>query len=266
MGFSEGFMALLQGFSAAANAAYLLPHLRPGLRVLDFGCGPGTISVGLAGAVDPGELHGVDMEESQIDLARSAAKASRQENAAFHVADVTNLPFEDGFFDVAHCHAVLTHVPDTQAALAEVRRVLRPGGIIGCREFICDSSFMAPDSDGTLKRAWEVLEDLLASDDGHPLMGKGLKGHMVESGFTNIRMTGSFNVYNAPADVALIHEVAQKWFLSAEITEPAIKYGASTEVLFDVMRNAFDRWKEQPGAFAALAFGEAVAGNPHSEL
>ena len=265
MGFGEAFLKLLQGFTVETNAAYLLPYLRPGLRVLDFGCGPGTISVGLARMVAPGELHGVDMEESQIDLARSGAKVNRQDNAIFHVGDVTDLPFEDNFFDVAHCHGVLMHVPDTQAVLSEVMRVLKPNGIVGCREFICDASFMYPDSDGVLKRVWDVLEDLLASDDGHPLMGKDLKNHIVEAGFMSVRTTASFNTYSAPADVALIYEVASRWFLSPEITDPAIKYGASTEALFNVARNAFDSWKENPGALAALAYGEAIANKPHPE-
>ncbi len=100
MGYSEEFLQLLHRRSAQTHAAYLLPHLKPGLQVLDFGCGPGTISVGLAKAVEPGE---------------------------FHVGDVTALPFEDDSFDVAHCHAVLMHVPDTKAVLAEVKRVLKPG-------------------------------------------------------------------------------------------------------------------------------------------
>ena len=71
MGYSEEFLQLLDRRSAETHAAYLLPHLRSGDRVLDFGCGPGTITVGLAGAVDPGEVHGIDMEESQIAMARA---------------------------------------------------------------------------------------------------------------------------------------------------------------------------------------------------
>ena len=116
-----------QAVTAEASAAYLLPYLRPGLRVLDFGCGPGNISVGLAKAAAPGELHGVDMEESQIELARAVAAAYGRDNTIFHAGDVTNMPFEDDFFDVAHCHNVLMHIPDTGAVLAEVKRVLKPG-------------------------------------------------------------------------------------------------------------------------------------------
>ena len=68
-GYSEDFQKLLRRRNAQSNAAHLLPHLEPGLQVLDLGCGPGTISVGLAQAVAPGEVHGVDVEASQIDLA-----------------------------------------------------------------------------------------------------------------------------------------------------------------------------------------------------
>ena len=159
MGYSEEFRRLLNRRSAETHAAHLIPHLKPGLRVLDFGCGPGTISVGLASAVSPGEFHGIDVEESQIGLARAAAEAGGHDNATFHVGDATSLPFEDDYFDVAHCHAVLMHVPDTEAALAEVKRVLKPGGIISSREFIVASSFLDPGAEATAP-AWNTLQTL----------------------------------------------------------------------------------------------------------
>lgn len=261
MGFSEEILQSMRRYTAEANAAYLLPQLRPGLRILDFGCGPGTISIGLAKAVVPGELHGVDMEESQIELARAVAEAGGQNNATFHVGDVADLPFEDGFFDVAHCHNVLMHVPDTSAVLAEVKRVLKPGGIIGCREMISASSFTHPDF-GVIRKAWDMFEDLLAADDGHPQMGKEMKNHIVNAGFANLRMTASFDIYSTPADVAFIHGLAGMWFLSPEITEAAIKYGAATEELCDAIRVAYHKWKDHPGALCGVAFGEAVASKP----
>ena len=85
MGYSDDFQQLLDRRSVHTHAAYLLPHLKPGLRILDFGCGPGTISMGLAEAVDPGQLHGIDMEATQIDRARAAAQAGGHANATFHV-------------------------------------------------------------------------------------------------------------------------------------------------------------------------------------
>ena len=144
MGYSDDFQQLLDRRSVHTHATHLLPLLKPGQRVLDFGCGPGTLSVGLAEAVEPGELHGIDIEASQIELARAAAQAGGHANATFHVGDITDLPFDDDSFDVAHCHAVLMHVPDTQAALAEIKRVLKPGGIIASRESSISSSFCIP--------------------------------------------------------------------------------------------------------------------------
>ncbi len=105
MGYSEEFQRLLRRRSAAQNAAHLLPLLRPGMRVLDFGHGPGTISVGLAKAVEPGELIGIAIEESQIEMARKAAREGGHRNARFQAGDAAHLPFEDHSFDVAHCQA-----------------------------------------------------------------------------------------------------------------------------------------------------------------
>ena len=185
MGYSDEFQQMLNRRSAETHAAHLLPHLEPGMRVLDFGCGPGTISVGLAKAIEPGELHGIDMEESQVEMARSAAEAGGHDNATFHVGDVTDLPFADNSFDAAHCHTVLNHVPDTQAVLTEVKRVLKPGGIISCREAINASCFTEPDL-GTLAAAWSLFGDLLELNGGHAQMGRELRSAFREARFSNV--------------------------------------------------------------------------------
>ena len=228
--------------------------------VLDFGCGPGTISVGLARAVDPGEVHGIDMEESQIALARAAAEAGGHTNATFHVGDVTALPFEDDSFDVAHCHAVLMHVPDTQATLAEVKRVLKPGGIIASREAIIASSFVDP-APGT-SDAWGTFAKLVAGNGGHPQMGKELKNAFIEAGFTNVRASASFDIFSTPEDVAFFHGFTGDWFHSPVVIAAAIKYGLATQEQFDGWRVALDQWKYHPGAVGGIAFGEAIASKP----
>lgn len=261
MGFNDEFMESLRRHTAEASAGYLLPSLRPGMRVLDFGCGPGTISIGLAKAVEPGELHGVDMEESQIELARRVVEQGGQANASFHVGDVTALEFEDSSFDVAHCHNVLMHIPDTLAALTEVKRVLKRGGIIACREMNSGSSFTHPDF-GVIRKAWDMFEDLLAADEAHPQMGKDLKGFLVDAGFENLRMSASFDIYSTPKDIDFIYKIATQWFLSPEITEAAIKYGASTQALCDEVAEAYARWRDDPGAMVGIAFGQAIANKP----
>ncbi len=89
-----------------------------------------------------------------------------------------------------------------------------------------------------------------------------MKGQILEAGFTNIRVDASFDIYSAPADVAFIYDLANNWLLSPEMTEVAIMYGATTQELCDRIRATLPRWKDHPGAFAATAFGEAVASRP----
>ena len=260
MGYSEEFRQMLNRRSARTHAAYLLPHLSSGQRMLDFGCGPGTLSVGLAKAVEPGELHGIDMKESEIELARAAAAGGGHENATFHVGDVTDLPFEDDYFDVAHCHTVLMHVPDTAATLQEVRRVLKPGGLVASREAIVASSFMEPVPEA-LHRAWDTFARLVAANRGHPQIGKHLKARFLEAGFTDIRASASFDVFGTPEDVAFFHTFVTGWFLSPDVVAAATKHGLATHEQFDEWRRALGEWKDHPGAFGVVAFGECLATN-----
>ena len=239
---------------------YLLGQLRPGDRVIDIGCRPGFTSVGLAG-VAPEKLRDLDVAASQVELARNPAGDPQSETAKWQVADAAALPFEDGFFDVAHCNDVLAYVPQTGAVLTEVMRVLKPGGILGCREIIVDSSFVHPEL-GPMKRGWEVFADLLEADDGHPQMGKDLKHHLLEAGFTDIRISASFENYSGPEQVDHFHRHLKRWFFSLDVTERAKMYGAATDTLFGVIEEAVDQWKDRPGAWAGIAFGEALAVRP----
>ncbi|MDE0292520.1 MAG: class I SAM-dependent methyltransferase [Candidatus Dadabacteria bacterium] len=254
MGYSDDFQKLLRRRNAQTSATHLLPHLEPGMRVLDFGCGPGTISVGLAKAVEPGELFGVDMEASQIEIAQAAAEAGGHRNATFQTADVTDLPFEDNSFDVAHCHAVLMHAPDTVAVLTEVRRVLKPGGIISSREMFVDSSFLEP----SMRDGWETFAKLIGANGGHPQIGRELKRLFIESGFRDISASVSFEPFSAAEDIDFLHGFIAAWFFSPPTVSAATMYGIATREQFDGWRRELDEWKDTPGALAAFAWGEAI--------
>ena len=263
MGYDEDFRQLLRRRSAQTHAAHLLPRLEPGQTVLDFGCGPGTISLGLAQAVDPGHLHGVDLEESQIELARSAAESGGHSNVTFHVGDVNGLPFADDTFDVAHCHAVLMHIRDTSAALAEVRRVLKPGGIVACREAIVASSFLEPGS-AEIDRAWAVFTKLLSANGGHPQLGKELKTALLQAGFEQIQPGFSFDSFGTDADVEFFYGFIIDWFHSPAVVEAAIKHGLSTAEEFERGRVALEAWRRSPGAVGSIGFGECLATKPQA--
>ena len=260
-GYSEEMLQTLMRRTAETNAAHLLPHLKPGMRVLDVGCGVGNISEGLARAVAPGELYGIDREQPMVDLARVLAAAMQRENATFRVGDAARLPFDDGFFDAVHFHDVLIYIPDTQAVLAEAMRVLKPGGVIGCREIISQSSFTYPGY-GVMEKSWEALEDIIATDGGHPHIGKALKPRLAQAGFTVASITISMEIYSTPDEIEFIYGIVSQWFLSRDMTETALQYGATTMELSNAIAEAYQRWKDDPGAVCGVAYGEAVAWKP----
>jgi ubiquinone/menaquinone biosynthesis C-methylase UbiE len=99
----------------------------PGKRILDLACGPGTLSYSLARDVSPGgEVVGVDLAAGMIELARREAPAELP--VRFELMDLEHLRFPDGQFDGAACGHGLQFVPDLHLALAEARRVIKPGG------------------------------------------------------------------------------------------------------------------------------------------
>jgi ubiquinone/menaquinone biosynthesis C-methylase UbiE len=121
----------LERRTAATAAAFFLPHLHPGMRLLDCGCGPGSITIGLAKAVAPGEVVGIDFQPGQIERARELAAERGVDNVQFEVASVYELPFPPASFDAVFAHQLLLHVLDPQRALGEIRRALTPGGVVG---------------------------------------------------------------------------------------------------------------------------------------
>jgi ubiquinone/menaquinone biosynthesis C-methylase UbiE len=114
-----------RGESAGRMRALNALEARPGMRIIDLACGPGTLSKRLAAMVSPsGEVVGVDLAPGMIELARAMDVAS----ARFEIMDFEQLSFEDGAFDAAICGHGLQYASDLLRALGEARRVLRPRG------------------------------------------------------------------------------------------------------------------------------------------
>ena len=132
---------------ADRQASFFMPALRSGMSLLDCGCGPGSITLGLAKAVAPGEVVGVDIGESQIEKARSSAADQRITNARFEVADLYELTFPENSFDAIFGHAVLGHLSEPSKAMSEMYRVVKPGGIAGIRNPDWGSQVMFPSND-----------------------------------------------------------------------------------------------------------------------
>lgn len=176
--------------SAENSAAYLLPRLRRDSHVLDVGCGPGTITVGLAERVPGGMVIGIDAAPGVLEEARSTPGAGQQANLVFEEGDVYNLGFEDERFDVVHAHQVLQHLADPVAALAEMRRVCRPDGVVAARDADYGAMCWYPQSPPMTE--WQTLYRQVArTAGGEPDAGRHLTAWAHAAGFSRVDVSAS---------------------------------------------------------------------------
>ncbi len=191
-GYSAPMVSFMAQRNAETHAGFFLPHLKAGSHVLDAGCGPGTITLGLARKVAPGRVIGIDVEASQFETARDAAKREGL-NVEFRQGSVYQLPFEDQHFDAVFSHAVLEHLSDAAAAMAEFRRVLKPGGVIGLRAGDLGGLLIDADSEGPAQAfaSYLVHQKQEAKD---PCVGRKLGRLMRGAGFCVDRMSASYEV------------------------------------------------------------------------
>lgn len=191
-GYNIPVLSFLEHRTAEIHGGFFLPQLRPGWRVLDAGCGPGTITLGLARAVSPGQVTGIDLEDSQFLNVRDRAEREGL-NVEFRKASVYELPFEDGSFDAVFSHALLGHLSAPDAALLELRRVLKPGGLIGLRAADLGGLLIDAASD----RPAQALAAYVAnqkSGSKDPNVGRKIGRLLGQAGFTVQSMTASYEV------------------------------------------------------------------------
>lgn len=117
-------------------------RLKPGDTVLELGPGPGYFSVEASRVVGPkGMLLCLDIQAPMLDLLRERLEERGVANAHLMVADAQNLPLADNSVDEAFLVTVLGEIPDRPQALVELRRVLKPGGVLSIMEHLTDPDY-----------------------------------------------------------------------------------------------------------------------------
>jgi SAM-dependent methyltransferase len=122
--------------AATLDALVELAPAEDGARWLEVACGPGIVSRALAPRV--GSVHGLDLTPSMVEKARAEAEAAGVENVDFSLGDATALELEDGAFDGAITRFSLHHIPVPGRVLAEMARVVRPGGWVVVSDHVTD--------------------------------------------------------------------------------------------------------------------------------
>ncbi|MEE2778353.1 MAG: methyltransferase domain-containing protein [Acidobacteriota bacterium] len=244
--------------TAETCAQFLLPRLQASMRVLDVGCGPGTITAGLANRVPDGKVIGVDVSSEVLAGARDHCAAAALSNVTFEEASVYGLRFDEATFDVAYAHQVLQHLADPVAALAEMRRVLRPGGLVAVRDGDYYTMCCSPESEA-IDRWRDVYRKVSRHNGAEPDAGRYLLKWLGDAGFGSIEMTASCGVL---ADEESRRNWGESWAercLSSSFGQQAVEYGYATASEMESIAEGWRSWSREPEGYFHFIHGEGIA-------
>jgi SAM-dependent methyltransferase len=243
--------------TAENSAAYLLDRLRPGARVLDVGCGPGTISIDLARHVGPGTVLGIDREEQPLGEARTAAAEAGVANVSFEVGDVYELAFEDASFDVVHAHQVLQHLREPVAALAEMRRVCRPEGVVAARDADYAAMTWYP-AEPALDRWLELYHEVCHANGAEPDAGRRLLAWARAAGFTEVQSSADAWCFATPEERVWWGGLWAERIGGSPLARQAVEYGLATQAELDELAAGWRRWAASDDGWFGVLHGEIV--------
>jgi SAM-dependent methyltransferase len=229
--------------TAENSAAYLLPHLRADMSVLDVGCGPGTITADLATRV--ASITGIDPSPSVIADARSSFP-----DLDLRVGDVFDL---DGHWDVAHAHQVLQHLEDPVDALAAMGDV---ADLVAARDSDYTWFQWSPDS-AALDRWREIYLAVTRRNRAEARAGRFLLAWAHAAGFRDVTYSCSVWTFATPEDRAWWCGVWADRCIDSSFAQQAVEYGIASA---DELASLADGWR----AWAAEDDGVFVV--PHGEI
>ncbi|MEU1311563.1 class I SAM-dependent methyltransferase [Streptomyces cinnamoneus] len=237
---------------AADSAGYLLPELAPHHRVLDIGCGPGSITADLAALVPRGRVTALDAAPGILEQARAVAAERGVDNVDFTTGDVRALDFPDGSFDVVHAHQVLQYLDDPVGALREMRRVCRPGGVVAVRDVVYTAMTWYPRVAGL--DDWQRLYVRVArAGGGEPDAGSRLLSWALQAGFTDVTPSVGTWCYADAEHRAWWSGLWADRTLSSPYAGLAVDGGHADRAGLEAIAEAWREWgRHEDGWFAVL--------------
>ncbi len=245
--------------TAENSCAYLLHHLRTGMAVLDVGCGPGSISADLAARVRPGRVVAVDNAAGV--LAEADAVARRASAGGSHLtvemADVHRLPYADASFDVVHAHQVLQHLADPVAALREMRRVCRPGGIVAARDSDYPGMTWFPEDVG-MDRWLALYLQVARANDAEPAAGRRLLAWAHAAGFCDVAASASTWCFATPEERSWWGGLWAERVTESAFADQALAGGYADAGELEQIAGAWRRWAASADGWYVVVHGEIL--------
>jgi ubiquinone/menaquinone biosynthesis C-methylase UbiE len=244
--------------TADMAAAFFLPFIRPGTRLLDVGCGPGSITAGLAQRVAPAETIGIDPSPSVIETAKLLSNANVAEHLAFEVGSIYEPRFAAETFDAVFVHQVLQHLSRPVDALRQMLSILKPGGVLGVRDVDWGSTTFYPESDG-IRRFLTLYYELARRHGGEANAGRYLRRWLREAGFSKTRVTTTTVSYTDSDATREWGDSYAERTLHSNLADKAVEYGIATQSELKDIAAAWRTWGRDPDALFCFSHTEVVA-------
>jgi SAM-dependent methyltransferase len=238
------------------------------MQILDCGCGPGSITLGLAPHVAPGQIRGLDINPQLVERAKAAAAEQGITNAQFEVGDAQAMTFADNTFDLVFSHALMEHLPKPHELLVEMKRVLKPGGMVAIRTPDWGGNQLYPDTNGLHRRLLKFHEHVFRYNQSDPYRGpdpyrgRHLGKMLVENGFEDLTITASYTCYGSNEKITYIAQLMSDHILGPNSEQLSVENGWGTAAEIEQVRSDLLAWAQMPGAFHLRAWIEAVARKP----
>jgi SAM-dependent methyltransferase len=226
----------------------------PDSAVLEAGCGVGVQTISLARNSPGARITAVDLSSASLRQAQARVTAAGLSNVCFQQADVLALPFAARSFDHVFVCFLLEHLREPAAALAELRRVLKPGGTVTAIEGDHGSTFFHPDSDAA-HAAIACLVELQRRAGGDALIGRRLYPLLWNAGFDGVLVSPRM-VYVDNSKPGLVDGFIRKTFTAmvTGVRDKALEAGIIARESFDTGIAALHRTADPDGTFCYTFF------------
>lgn len=241
--------------TVANSAQYVVPYISTDSRILDIGCGPGSLTNELGSLCRQGSVIGIDLSENVIEI---AAATEHPENVSFEIIDAFHMPFDDNSFDLVHAHQVLQHVPNPVALLAEMSRVVRPTGVVAVRDSEYSGFTWSPKSSELEK--WLTTYIAIAKFcGGEPDAGRHLKRWATEASLEIVNQSSSTWVFESTEDVKWWGETWADRVLNSNFADHAKSLNLLTDLELQIMHDGWISWSQCNPAYFIIPHDELIA-------
>ncbi len=244
--------------TAENSAGYLLPHLRPGQRLLDVGSGAGTITADLATRLAPGEVVGLDSAVTAVEVTATLAKERGLTNLKAVQGSAYDLAAAGTGFDVVHAHQVLQHLFDPVAALRSMAAACAPDGLVAVRDADYAAMTWFPEDQG-LTRWQELYRAVARGNGGEPDAGRRLTGWARAAGLRTLAASASVWCFATAEDVGWWSTTWAERLTESALGSRGVELGLTSPAELAGLAESWRAWGKREDAWFAVLHGELLA-------